>query len=229
MQSFHHADINALEQRFRARLINSLSGFKSANLIGTQSSDQQQNLAIVSSVVHLGANPALVGLVMRPNTVPRDTFANILDTGSFTINQVSSEFWQAAHQTSARYASAQSEFELVGLTAEIIDDFNAPFVAESQLKYGVKLVDVLPIAANNTEFIIGEICQIHIANKAIKSDGYIDIESLNTVAVSGLDSYHLTDRLSRLSYAKPEKPLQTLTVDGLYAEQHLAHLGVITD
>ena len=51
--------------------------------------------------------------------------------------------------------------------------------------------------------VIGEITDI-IANKAaIKADGYIDIESLDTVAISGLDCYHTSRRLSRLSYAKP--------------------------
>lgn len=50
-------DIQAMDQRERARLINSLSGFKSANLIGTCDKQGLENLAVVSSVVHLGSNP----------------------------------------------------------------------------------------------------------------------------------------------------------------------------
>ncbi|WP_448556376.1 flavin reductase family protein [Thalassotalea montiporae] len=214
MKTFERDDLNNLEHRYRARLINSLSGFKSANLIGSQDADGQLNLAIVSSVVHLGANPPLIGLIMRPNSVPRHTFSNITETGLFTVNQVSAEFWQAAHQTSARYAQEQSEFDLVGLSAEFLADFDAPFVGESQLKYGVKLIDIKPIEANNTEFIIGEIQQIHVAENALRADGYLDIETIETVAISGLDSYHVTQRLSRLSYAKPDKPVSNLTLDG---------------
>ena len=217
MKTFERNELDNLEHRYRTRLINSLSGFKSANLIGSQDMDGQLNLAIVSSIVHLGANPPLIGLVMRPNSVPRHTFSNITETGLFTINQVSAEFWQAAHQTSARYAQEQSEFDVVGLTPEFLSDFDAPFVAESQLKYGVKLVEVKPIEANNTEFVIGEIMQIHVSENAVRADGYLDIESIETVAISGLDSYHVTNRLSRLSYAKPDKPVSSLTLDGKQA------------
>lgn len=48
----------------------------------------------------------------------------------------------------------------------------------------------------------------------MKSDGYIDIESLGTMAISGLDGYHSTQRAARLSYAKPDKKLEELDVEG---------------
>ncbi|MCJ8275234.1 MAG: flavin reductase family protein, partial [Bdellovibrionales bacterium] len=50
------------------KLVNSLSGFKSANLVGTQSKDGQTNLAMFSSFFHLGANPPLMGFVLRPHS-----------------------------------------------------------------------------------------------------------------------------------------------------------------
>ena len=200
-----------MDKRYRAMFINSLSGFKSANLIGTCNSKKQTNLAMFSSVVHLGASPALVGFIMRPNTSPnnalqeteRHTLNNIIETGSYTINQVSNDFWQQAHQTSARYKKNESEFTKVGLTPHYINGTKAPFVAESYLKYSLNLVEILPIKHNNTQMIIGEITHVLCIENAIQNDGYIDIESLNTVCLSGLDSYHETQKLSRLSYAKP--------------------------
>ena len=63
--------------------------------------------------------------------------------------------------------------------------------------------------------VIGEITDILCEPTAIKNDGYIDIESLNTVMVSGLDSYHTSNRLSRLSYAKPGMLLPAeISLDG---------------
>jgi hypothetical protein len=41
-------------------------------------------------------------------------------------------------------------------------------------------------------------------------DGFIDLEKANTITCSGLDSYHKTIQLDRLSYAKPDKPLTSL-------------------
>lgn len=69
--------LNQLDTRFRAHLINGLSGFKSANLIGSVDGNRQLNLSIVSSIVHLGANPPLIGMVIRPNTVPRHSLSLI--------------------------------------------------------------------------------------------------------------------------------------------------------
>lgn len=189
--------------RQRAHFINSLSGFKSANLIGTQDVNGQTNLAIFSSVVHLGASPALVGFIMRPDNNDRHTLDNISMSKQYTINQVSANFYEKAHQTSARYPREKSEFDEVDLSTFHLDSINAPFVKESSLKYAVTLKEILPIPLNNTLFVIGEITDVICDQEVIKDDGYIDIESLQTVSVSGLDSYHTSQRLSRLSYAKP--------------------------
>ncbi len=111
---FNRQALDQLEDRFRARLINSLSGFKSANLIGTISDNGITNLSIVSSVFHIGANPPLVGMIIRPHSVTRDTLENIINTRQYTINQVSDRIWQQAHQCSARYDADISEFDVVG-------------------------------------------------------------------------------------------------------------------
>ena len=50
-------NILQFEKLYRTNLFNSLSGFKSANLIGTISKEGKTNLAIFSSVIHVGANP----------------------------------------------------------------------------------------------------------------------------------------------------------------------------
>ncbi|TMO81882.1 flavin oxidoreductase [Pseudoalteromonas sp. S3776] len=194
--------INALEKHTRTHLINSLSGYKSANLIGTQDKQGNTNLAIVSSVIHLGAHPPVVGMIMRPNSVPRHTFENIIETGSYTINQVNQAIYKQAHQTSARYPKGESEFNATGLTPEYLNDFTAPFVQESRLKYAVNYVEHQHLAVNGTELVIGEITDVYLDEVALQSDGFLDLQAIETVAVTGLDSYHTGNKLSRLPYAK---------------------------
>lgn len=206
--------IAAMENRYRARLINSLSGFKSANLVGSIDAQGQPNLAIVSSVTHIGSNPPLLSFISRPNSVQRHTLDNIFQTGVFSLNSVEADFAERAHQTSARYPKQQSEFDAVGLTPQFEDGFAAPFVQESQVKIALSLKEHHIIKANNTEMVIGQIEQIHLPADIIKPDGYLDIESMQWVTVSGLDSYHVTQRLFRLQYAKPDKALQPLSVAG---------------
>ena len=122
------AELLEMEQRYRANFINSLTGFKSLVLVGTAAINGQKNLAIFNSIVHLGAHPPLIGMVIRPDSVDRHTLQNILETGYYTINHVQEEMMEKAHQTSARYPKTISEFDAVGLEDEVINDFPAPFV-----------------------------------------------------------------------------------------------------
>jgi flavin reductase (DIM6/NTAB) family NADH-FMN oxidoreductase RutF len=210
---FTQADIKALDKRYRVHFINCLSGFKSANLVGTRNKAGVPNLAIVSSVFHLGADPALMGMVIRPNSVPRDTLTNIQEIGVYTLNHVNSKIYQKAHQTSARYTPEQNEFNEVGLTEHYITGFDAPFVAESHVTIGLRAKEIMPLAINNTLLVIGEIEHVFVPTNALLNDGFVDIEKLDSVTVSGLDSYHQTNRLGRLSYAKVGKAVSFLPIN----------------
>lgn len=205
MRRFTSESIAAMDKSFRVNFVNSLSGFKSSNLIGTADRDGKTNLAIFSSAVHLGADPALIGLVSRPRSVERHSVENLLATGFYTINHVNRRILKSAHQTAARYDREISEFQAVGLTPEFRNGFHAPFVMESQLSIAMKLLECKHIEINNTEFIIGEIQEVFMRNDVVKPDGYVDIEQLGTIAATGLDSYHITERIGRLSYAKPDQ------------------------
>ncbi|MCE2570919.1 flavin reductase family protein [Motilimonas eburnea] len=198
------AQLAQFDKHYRTHFVNSLSGYKSANLIGTADSQGNTNLAIVSSVFHLGAHPPLIGMIMRPHRVPRHTLENLLETGYYTINQVNEKIYRQAHQTSARYDKQVSEFAATGLDCEYLDDFIAPYVAQSKLKMGIKLISTQTLAVNGTELVIGEIEQVYVEQQAIQADGHIDITRLEAVAVTGLDSYHTGQPLTRLAYAKPD-------------------------
>jgi flavin reductase (DIM6/NTAB) family NADH-FMN oxidoreductase RutF len=197
-------DLNRLEKTYRAKFINCLSGPKSANLIGTVDANGNENLSIVSSCVHLGADPALLGMVIRPRSVPRHTFDNLIETGFWTVNHATPALAKAAHQTSARYPKEVSEFAAVGLTPEYRGSFLAPYVRESVVQMGLKLIQVMPILHNDTEFVIGEILEVHFDDLLLQSDGYLDLAEAQSLAVSGLDHYLTTNSLFRLSYAKPD-------------------------
>lgn len=194
--------IDELDKLYRTNFINSLSGVKSANLIGTISKEGKTNLAIFSSVIHVGANPPMMGLLMRPVTVERHTYNNIKETGYFTINHINKEIYKQAHQTSARYDKDVSEFDACKLTPQFTEVVKAPYIRESKIKIGLKFVEEQEIKANRTIFIIGEILEIILPDETVLSDGYVDIEKAGTIAVSGLDSYHEIKRIARLSYAK---------------------------
>ena len=100
MQHFNTNDIEGFSKLYRLNLINSITGYKSANLIGTRSNSGEENVAIFSSITHLGSSPALLHFTLRPNTVPRDTYKNIKENKVFTVNHVSLAQIEQAHHTS---------------------------------------------------------------------------------------------------------------------------------
>lgn len=192
-----------MEQRQRAHLINSIGGFKSVALIGSIDLQGQTNVAIFSSIVHIGSNPPLLSFIMRPDSVERHTLANILETGFYTINHINAQIYEQAHQTSARYPKSMSEFDATGLTPQFKNDFVAPFVEESQIQLAMEFKERLDISINQTIMIIGEVKAIHFPTDCLAPDGFMNIEKAGTITVAGLDSYHTTQPLQRLPYAKP--------------------------
>lgn len=196
-------NILAFEKLYRTNFVNSLSGFKSANLIGTISKEGKTNLAIFSSVIHVGANPPAIGFLMRPVSVERHTYNNIKETNYFTVNHINKDIFKNAHQTSARYDKDVSEFDECGLTPEYSDLIKAPYVKESKVKIGCRFVEEHEIKFNGTIFMVGEILEVIMPDNVVGEDGFVDIERAETIAISGLDSYHETQRIARLSYAKP--------------------------
>jgi flavin reductase (DIM6/NTAB) family NADH-FMN oxidoreductase RutF len=203
-------DILEREKFYRANFINSISGFKSANLIGTISAKGNTNLAIFNSVIHVGANPPALGFLMRPVSVERHTYNNIKETGYYTINHINKKIFKKAHQTSAGYKVNVSEFDECGLNPEFYDRITAPYVKEAKIKIGLKFIEENEIKYNGTIFIVGEIVEIMFPDDVVAKDGYVDIEKAETIAISSLDSYHETKRIARLSYAKAGIELKKL-------------------
>jgi flavin reductase (DIM6/NTAB) family NADH-FMN oxidoreductase RutF len=208
MKHFDKASILEAESFFRRDLINGLSGYKSLNLIGTKNKEGMSNLAPFSQIFHIGATPPLVGILFRPHTVPRHTLENILNTGFFSLNHVTKEFYQQAHQTAASYEL--SEFESVGIEEEYLNDFFAPFVKVSPVKTACAYVEHQTLEVNGTVLVIASIEHVWVEEKGLRPDGSLDLNVLGTVTVSGLDEYHTGQKLARLGYPKPGKELKEI-------------------
>ncbi len=206
MIHYSRTDIDQMDKIFRLNLINSCTGFKSANLLGTKSLNGVSNVAVFSSITHLGSNPPLIGFILRPTTVPRDTYRNIKDTGVFTVNHIYSDIIEDAHHTSAKYPDEVSEFTKTGLEEEFLGDFPAPFVKGAKIRLGCRFLNEYVIKENDTLLLVSAIEHVFIADQDIlQEDGWLKLENANTVAINGLDGYATTNLLDRYAYARPKK------------------------
>ncbi|SEA59391.1 NADH-FMN oxidoreductase RutF, flavin reductase (DIM6/NTAB) family [Flavobacterium gillisiae] len=210
MTAISQDDLSKLEKVERLNLINSCTGYKSANLIATKSLVGESNVAIFSSITHLGSNPALIGFMVRPTTVPRDTYKNIKDTGHFTVNHVTETMIVDAHHTSANYESGVSEFNKTNLEEEWKEGISVPFTKGSPVQLYCKYVNEYYIKENDTIHIIASIEQLFFDENLRHEDGWLQIEKGNVVALNGLDGYCLPKLIDRFEYARIDTPTKSI-------------------
>jgi flavin reductase (DIM6/NTAB) family NADH-FMN oxidoreductase RutF len=214
MRHFTKSSFTTMSKVFRLNLINSCTGFKSANLIGTNSTDGISNVAVFSSVTHLGSNPPLLGFVLRPTTVSRNTYDNIKSTGFFTVNHINSSQIKDAHHSSAKYDNDISEFDKTNLEEEYLNDFFAPFVKDSKIKLACKFANEYHIKENDTLLLVASIEAVYLADELIQEDGWLNLDKANTVAINGLDGYAKPTLLDRFKYARPDQEIRSFFENG---------------
>ena len=206
MRHLTAAEIQAFEKIYRLNLVNGLPGFKPANLVGTAAPDGATNLAVFSSALHLGSAPPLLGLVTRPTTVTRHTYQNIKSSGCYTLNHVPVALAAQAHYTSADFPDSVSEFDECGFTAGYRDGFPAPYVAESPLSIGLRLLEEHHIS-NGTVLLVGTVEHVYLQEEGLRADGTLDLAALGDACISGLDGYHAVLAPVRFGYARPGQPV----------------------
>ena len=202
MKEVTTADLSEMEKVKRLNLVNSCTGYKSANLIATQSLEGINNLAIFSSVTHLGSNPAMLGFIMRPTIVVRDTYKNIKETGYFTVNHVTADIIGDAHHTSANYNPEESEFDKTKLNIEFKDSITTPFVKDCPVQLYCKYINEYHIKENGTVHIIASIEKIFYNENLEHQDGWLQLDKADVISLNGLDGYCLPKLVNRYEYAR---------------------------
>jgi len=205
MHFFNNQDINQLDKIFRINLINSCSGFKSANLLGTISEKGITNVAVFSSVTHLGSNPPTLGFILRPTTVPRNTHKNLKDLGYFTINHIWEAIFEDAHHTSAKYPDDISEFDMTNLEPEFKGNFKAPFVKNAPVQMAMKFVEEIFVPSNDVMLVVAQIEELYVKDELLQKDGLINLSKGNVVTINGLDTYAVPKFKKQLSYQRPKE------------------------
>jgi flavin reductase (DIM6/NTAB) family NADH-FMN oxidoreductase RutF len=205
MAFFNFDDIQNLDKIYKINLINSCSGFKSANLLGSISEEGISNVAVFSSVTHLGSKPPTLGFILRPTTVPRDTYKNIKDSGIFTINHIHEGIIEDAHHTSAKYPKEVSEFDMTDLEEEFKGAFKAPFVKGAPVQMSMKFIEEVYVPSNDVMLIVSQIQELYIDDALLQEDGLINLSKGNIAAINGLDTYAIPQFNKQLSYQRPKK------------------------
>lgn len=198
----------------RLNFVNSLTGYKSANLIATKSKNGIENAAVFSSITHLGSDPALLGFILRPTTVPRHTYQNIKDSRYFSVNHITEHMISDAHHTSASYDEGTSEFEKTQLETDYKEGIEVPFVKNSPVQLLCKYVNEYEIVENGCIHLIASIEAVFVEEELLHNDKWVQLDKGNIVSINGLDGYAQTQLIDRFAYARPNIPTQSLLKNG---------------
>ena len=203
--------LKELSQKKTIHLINSITGIKPGNLISTSDAEGMHNVAVFSSVIHLGSAPPLLGFVLRPKgAVTRHTYDNILDTGRYNINAIHQDWTDKAHSTSLKFAKTESEFVEVGLEMQFREGNTVPFVAGSPIQIGMKYIESIDIAINGTTLVIGEVQSVFVVDQGVDEEGRLDLEALKVAGISGLNGYYGFNHVAEFSQPDMDLPLVNL-------------------
>ena len=58
--------------------------------------------------------------------------------------------------------------------------------------------------------MIGKLQEVYFPENCLLEDGFLDLEKAGTITGSALDSYYQPQKIARLSYAKPDRPLKEI-------------------
>ena len=201
--NLNKTEISKLDKIKRINLINSITGIKPVLLVGTKCKEGIANLGIFSSMVHISSNPPLIGFFTRCNKeIRRDTFNNIINQEVYTLNHINYSNVKKAHYTSVKFDRDISEFDKCNFTEHYIDDFSAPFVRESKIRFGMNLKEIVDLKYSSSKLLVGEVENIFLKDSFLEDDFTLNLEDSDSVSVSGLNHYYLNKKLVSLPYAR---------------------------
>jgi flavin reductase (DIM6/NTAB) family NADH-FMN oxidoreductase RutF len=129
---------------------------------------------------------------------PKDTLANVQDTGEFTVNIVSEHLSEVMNATSASVAPGVDEFELTGLTPVIGDLVRAPMVGEALASMECRATQFVPVGESprGAVVVFGEVVRFHLEQGLVAETG-VDLDMLLPVGrLSGPGYTRTRDRFN---------------------------------
>jgi flavin reductase (DIM6/NTAB) family NADH-FMN oxidoreductase RutF len=196
--------LDIMERQARTTLINSLSGVRTAFIGITANSDGRLNASTLSNVTHVGAHPAQMSILFRPDNGKRHTLQNFLSGSPLTLVCMPFNQVNLVHEVSMN--APEGTFELDVLEAATCHVEGCPHPLPKDYLYAISLEFVERFTLNNgCIYTIGQIKSI-ATGAALKIDekGQISFDTPPTLAI-GLRQYTTTEKTVKLPYPSAAK------------------------
>jgi flavin reductase (DIM6/NTAB) family NADH-FMN oxidoreductase RutF len=173
----HELPADSLSAGDRYRLMTSLIVPRPIAWVSTVSAAGHRNLAPFSYFNAVCSDPATVvlGLGWAADGRPKDTLANVLETGELTISVVTESLAEAMNHTSGAFAHDVDEWAEAGVDAAPSVAVTPPRVAEAAAALECRLVQAIPLGRRengspSTTLVIARIVHFHVREGLIQRD-----------------------------------------------------------
>jgi flavin reductase (DIM6/NTAB) family NADH-FMN oxidoreductase RutF len=144
--------------------------------------------------------------VFHRQHAPKDTAANIVETGEFVVNLATEDLAERVALASGDYAHEYDEFALTGLTPAPSERVRPPRVAESPVSLECRLHRSVVIGEppNASHLLVGEVVFAHVRDD-LWAEGMIDAEKLRPIARLGANLYATLGRVIAIDRPKVDE------------------------
>lgn len=161
-------DMETLAPRDRYKILTSTVTPRPIAWVTSQSAAGLVNAAPFSFFNVMGDDPPIVviGVLRHPDNRPKDTAANILETGEFVVNLVSEDLAEAMNITCMDAPPEVDELECAGLHAAASVKVAPPRIAESPVSFECKTFKTVETGPHQV-IVLGQVVMAHIRDDMV--------------------------------------------------------------
>ncbi len=194
--------LKPLELKQRYKLLSSLVIPRPIAWISTQAKNGTTNLAPYSFFNVFGSNPPLV-IISQGNRLegdPKDTPANIEETGVFVVNLLDMKLAKVMNISAGAFPKQESEIVKLQLRTEQATQIDVPMIADCPVNLECKLIEIRKYGGNRIVF--GEVLEIHLDACIYDADKNYILPDYRPIAKLGGNDYCTTE--DRFQMQRPE-------------------------
>jgi len=174
----------------------------------SQDPNGRLNAAPFSFFNAFGGDPPVLGIGVGSHQPgrPKDTRANIRDTGQFVVNLVSEEMAAAMNVTAIEFEHGVDELAEAGLSTRASVHVKPPRIAESPVAFECELMQIVDLGGGSG-LVLGRIRAMHVHDEFVidPEKNYIDTPKLKLIGrMHGAGWYARTSDL----FEMPRIPLE---------------------
>lgn len=194
--------MQSLEAKYRYKLLASLVIPRPIAWISTRSKSGRTNLAPYSFFNVFGSKPPMVIISQgnRPEGGPKDTPANIIETGEFVINLLQTDLSEQMNASAAAMPRSDSEIDVLQLATQEATRVKAPLITGCPANLECKLIEIRQYGSNR--IVIAEVLEIHLDSSLYDPEKHYVSPDYQPIAKLGGNDYCTTS--DRFQMQRPE-------------------------